>query len=61
LNAEGLVKANAIASAFENLLNSVEDLCGTGGREMALVRTKLEEASFFAKKAMAIRPENQAQ
>jgi len=29
-------------------------------RKLALVRTKLEEACFFAKKAMAESPENQA-
>lgn len=30
-----------------------------GGREFAIVMTKLEEACFFAKKAMALQPENQ--
>lgn len=66
LNAEGIKKANEIALAFDALLTQLEDLCSEtavrspiNGREMAIVRTDLERASFFAKKAMAILPENQ--
>lgn len=59
LNPEGIEKARNIASAFSTLLNDVEAYCGKDGREMALVRTHLQEAGFFAKRAMAMRPENQ--
>lgn len=59
LNAQGKTKAELLAAAFSQLLNRVEEISGTDGREIAIVRTKLEEASFFAKKAMAVRPENQ--
>lgn len=52
LNEAGKVKASEIATAFDLLLTRLEQLC-PDGREMAIVRTKLEEASFFAKKAMA--------
>jgi hypothetical protein len=40
-------------------LNNLEAITGAGGREMAIVRTKLEEAAFFAKRAMATQAENQ--
>lgn len=59
LNEDGKTKANQIAKAFDNLLYALTDVCPPG-REMSIVRTKLEEASFFAKKAMAMLPENQA-
>lgn len=59
LNDQGKQKATQLGEAFTTLLEKVEELSGPGGREMAIVRTKLEEASFFAKKAMAVRPENQ--
>lgn len=59
LNTDGCVKAGNIATAFNTLLTELEQMIGLDGREMSIVRTKLEEASFFAKKAMAIRPENQ--
>lgn len=52
LNEGGKAKAIQIAEAFDTCLTSLTSLCPTG-RELAIVRTKLEEACFFAKKAMA--------
>jgi len=59
LNAQGRLRSNQIKHKFTILLEGLEELCGTGGREMAIVRTKLQEASFFATRAMALRQENQ--
>lgn len=59
LNEDDLRRAQALAAAFSSFLDTLEELSGEGGREMSIVRTKLEEASFFAKKAMASLPENQ--
>lgn len=58
LNEDGLVKARALAVHFDKLLGALEEMCPTG-RELAIVRTKLEEACFFAKKAVANDPINQ--
>lgn len=60
LNSEGIDKANTIAVLFDNLLNELraEGVC-LPGRSLEIVKTKLEEACFFAKKAMAINPCNQ--
>lgn len=60
LNEEGKERATAIAVSLSECLDHLEGVCGKDGREMAIVRTKLEEACFFAKRAMAQRPENQA-
>lgn len=57
LNDQGKTKAISIASAFDALLTELEKYCPIG-RELALVITKLEEAAFFAKKAMANDPNN---
>lgn len=58
LNKDGMAKAKKIAIAFESLLLTLEEVCAPG-REWAIVQTKLEEASFFAKKSMAKLDENQ--
>lgn len=60
LNDAGIEKAEQIAFCFSLALEELEQLCGPGdSRELAIVRTKMQEAAFFAKRAMAIRPENQ--
>lgn len=68
LNDTGKEKATLIADAFDQCLAKVKRiLVGEGGvahdprlgREYAVVRTKMEEACFFAKKAMANVPANQ--
>jgi hypothetical protein len=59
MNQRGKDKAHAIAEAFSQLLATLRPLCGNG-REMAIVKTKLEEASMFAKKAMSLQVENQS-
>ena len=60
LNIEGMDKAHEIARAFKTLLHDLENIVGApASREMSIVKTKLQEASFFAKRAMAQKPENQ--
>lgn len=56
----GLEKATEISKAFTALLNTLEDLCPMG-REFSIVRTKLEEASFYAKKSLRTHEPNRAQ
>lgn len=53
LTEEGKAKATLIAKAFDDCLETLKVLCPTQNREFSIVKTKLEEASFFAKKAMA--------
>jgi hypothetical protein len=58
LNEVGKAKANIIRGAFDDCLNTLAGVCTTG-REFAVTKTKLEEACFFAKKAMAVNLSNQ--
>lgn len=58
LNDAGIAKAAIIASIFSEALTALE-ACIPPGRGLALVITKLQEASFFAKREMAMDPANQ--
>jgi len=58
LNETGIERAKVIALMFDQLLDDLKTQVPEG-REFSIVKTKLEEASFFAKKGMAIAKENQ--
>lgn len=51
-NAEGIKNMDAIRSALTTVAMSISSLCPEG-RELALARTKLEEAMFWANAAIA--------
>lgn len=57
LNDSGKEKANLIAESFDGLIIYLSKLC-PANREFSIVKTKLEEACFFAKKSMASMNEN---
>lgn len=62
LNDQGLEKAGQVAEIFSTALTALEAIGLTHTacpRERALVITKLQEAGFFAKRAVALVPENQ--
>jgi hypothetical protein len=58
LNPGGQAKAEFVADAFEDCLAKLSTHV-PASREFSIVKTKLEEACFFAKKAIANDPANQ--
>lgn len=58
LNLDSKQRAQEIACAFDDLLEYLERNCPES-RELSIVKTKLEEACFYAKKAMANDLDNQ--
>lgn len=58
LNDHGIDLSNQIATIFDQTLDALSTRCAAG-REWSIVKTKMEEACFFAKKAMAGDPSNQ--
>lgn len=58
LNDDGIIKADMMRHEFDRLLSFLEQVC-MDGREFSILKTKLEEACFFAKKSMAINLINQ--
>lgn len=60
LNADGLAKAEKLAEVFDTCLGMVKMILNSvPSREQSLVVTKLQEASYWAKRAMAMQPGNQ--
>lgn len=57
LNDQGTAKCRAIGEAFTECLTKIEAVMPKG-RELALVITKLQEASAWAKRGVAQLPEN---
>ena len=58
LNENGKAKARGIAERFSTLLDELENY-GVTGRDLAMVKTDLENACFHAKRGMASLPEYQ--
>lgn len=57
LNEVGMKKAEELRDHFDTLLEKLETIC-PDSREFSIVKTKLEEAAFFAKKSIAVSPLN---
>ena len=57
LNERGLVAVSDVGQVFSDMLDKIETLIPPG-RERAIVITKLQEACFFAKRAVAVLPDN---
>lgn len=58
LNEEGIARAGHVAAAFQDLLSTLDVITPPerDGWAWALMRTKLEEACFYAKKSLAASP-----
>ena len=54
LTSTGITKAHDIAYLFNDLLNALNAHYCPNNREFSIVKTKLEEACFFARKSMAL-------
>jgi len=54
LTTTGIEKAKELAVIFDTLLCRLSDDYCSNNREFSIVKTKLEEACFFAKKSMAL-------
>lgn len=51
LTDEGFKHNDELSAIFSATLDAIESVIGADGRDQAIVRTKLEEACFFAKRA----------
>lgn len=59
LNEDGMKKADRIAEVMEKAYDDLAKVCPVDSREFKIAQQKMEEATFFAKKSMALLPKNQ--
>lgn len=59
LNETGREKTRRMTVLFERLEQDLKELMGLHPRCNALAMTRLEEACYYAKKSVAVMPENQ--
>ena len=52
LSEDGMVLVNGIRLSFTQLLRQLEEILPGNSREISIVKTKLEEASMYAVKAV---------
>jgi hypothetical protein len=55
LNDAGIEQANAMGEIFSDTLQKIEEIIQPG-LELSIVITKLQEAAFYAKRAIALKP-----
>lgn len=58
LNEQGIAKATELGEIFSEALSKIEAIVPPG-RDLSLVVTRLQEASFFAKRGIAVDAGNQ--
>jgi len=58
LNVKGFARVQNIGHAFDTLLCVIEAALPEG-RQLSIVKTKLEEACFYSKKGISLQPEYQ--
>jgi hypothetical protein len=59
LNEEGLTGARKLGEILTETLDRIEAINKQPCREMSLVKTHLQDAGFWAKRALAVNPEMQ--
>ena len=57
LTNEAAKECHDVGTLFSVFLDNLETVCPPG-REFALVKTKLQEACYFAKKSIGLEPSN---
>lgn len=57
LKNEAIRECNEVATLFSIFWDNLQTMCPPG-RELSLVKTKLQEACFFAKKSISLEPSN---
>lgn len=58
MNNQGIETITYVGELFDHLLIQLEYFCDKEGRDFSIVKTKLEEACFYAKRSCGLNPKN---